>query len=131
MIKDKMIYFLVFVIILLGYLNYFSTYVMPWQKEEAIKSALLWGGLKEIPKNAKIINLEKHGSSFTKQFIIEFTSSKSELEQWIRKSKRLKNNIPKIQLNIRTYEIHPGEINSYGGRVKIKQDTVSINMSWS
>lgn len=70
------------------------------KKKKRLLSLLYFGGLKEIPKNAKIINIEKHGSSFTKQYIIEFTSSKSEIEQWIRKSKRLKNNIPKIQLNI-------------------------------
>ncbi|MEO8255512.1 MAG: hypothetical protein ABI554_14110 [Flavobacterium sp.] len=129
--RYKIFYFLILVAMLFFYLNYFSSYVMPWQKEEAFKAALLWGGLKEIPKNAKIINLEKHGSSFTKQYIIEFVSSKSEIEKWIRESKRLKNNIPEVRLKIKTYYINPGEMHSYGGRVKIKQDTVSINMSWS
>ncbi|MNK62699.1 hypothetical protein D3C87_818860 [compost metagenome] len=104
---------------------------MPWNKDEVIKTTLKWGGLKELPTNSEIITLEKRGSIFTRQFIIEFVSSENEIKNWIKKSKRLKNNQPKSDTNKMIYEIYPGEDDSFGGKVEIKKDTVKINMSWS
>lgn len=104
---------------------------MPWQKEGAIECILIWGGLHEIPKDAEITSLRKYGSMFTRQFKIEFTSSPSEIKKWILESKRLKNNKPEIENGNKVYNIHPGELNSYGGEVKIKGNTVFISMSWS
>ncbi len=113
------------------YIIFFSNYVMPWDKEEAIKTTLNWCGLRELPKNSEIITLEKRVSIFTRQFIVEFVSSENEIKDWIKKSKRLKNNQPKLNSNKVIYEIYPGEDDSYGGKVEIKNDTVKINMSWS
>ena len=104
---------------------------MPWERNEIIKTSLNWGGLNEIPKNAEIINIEKKGSIFTRQFIIEFKSSDKEINSWIEKSKRLKSNIPKIENQNKIYEIYPGEENAFGGKVEIKNNIVKINMSWS
>ncbi|MDR6762233.1 hypothetical protein J2Y38_002444 [Flavobacterium sp. 2755] len=113
------------------YLNYFSSFVMPWDREEAIEAALSWGKLDKLPKDADITNMEKRGSIFTRQFIIEFTSSKSEIKNWILKSKGFKGVEPEIKDGTKIYEIHPKDLESYGGRVKIKGNTVYINMSWS
>jgi hypothetical protein len=104
---------------------------MPWQKEEAIKSALSWGELSELPKDAEITNMEKRGSAFTRQFIIEFISSESEIKKWLLESKGFRNNKPIIKNGTRIYEIHPKGFNPYGGQVKIKGNVVIINMSWS
>lgn len=104
---------------------------MPWERNEIIKTSLNWGGLNEFPKNAEIINIEKKGSMFTRQFIIEFKSSDKEINSWIEKSKRLKNNIPKIENQTKIYEIYPGEENAFGGKVEINNNIVKINMSWS
>ncbi|UWX66523.1 hypothetical protein NZD85_11615 [Empedobacter stercoris] len=104
---------------------------MPWERNEIIKTSLNWGGLNEFPKNAEIINIEKKGSMFTRQFIIEFKSSDKEINSWIEKSKRLKNNIPKIENQTKIYEIYPGKENAFGGKVEIKNNIVKINMSWS
>lgn len=113
------------------YLNYFSSFVMPWQKEDAIKCALTWGQLEKLPKNAEIISMEKRGSIFTRQFIIEFESSESEIKKWMQESKGFQNNIPEIKENTKIYEIHPKSLQSYGGRVEITGNKVLINMSWS
>lgn len=113
------------------YLNYFSSFVMPWDREEAIEAALSWGKLDKLPKDADITNMEKRGSIFTRQFIIEFTSSESEIKNWILKSKGFKGVEPGIKDGTKIYEIHPKDLQSYGGRVKIKGNTVYINMSWS
>lgn len=129
--KTKIIAFIGFLGMVFLYLNFFSSYVMPWQKEEAIQSVLTWGGLAALPENAKIIEIGKYGSMFTRQFKIEFTSSKAEIEKWILKSKRLKSNTPKFQKETKIYQIHPGEFDSYGGEVTIKGNTVFINISWS
>ncbi|MFC6266258.1 hypothetical protein [Flavobacterium panici] len=113
------------------YLNYFSSFVMPWDRDEAIEAALSWGKLDKLPKDADITHMEKRGSIFTRQFIIEFTSSESEIKNWILKSKGFKGVEPEIKDGTKIYEIHPKNLESYGGRVKIKGNTVYINMSWS
>lgn len=89
------------------------------------------GGLSELPIDAENIEIERRGSMFTRQYIIEFNSSEAEIEKWIEKSKRLKNNIPKTEGKAKVYEIYPGEEEAMGGKVKIEKDKVSINMSWS
>jgi len=113
------------------YLNYFSSFIMPWDREEAIEAALSWGKLEKLPKDADITNMEKRGSIFTRQFIIEFTSSESEIKNWILKSKGFKDVKPEIENGTKKYEIHPKDLKSSGGHVKIKGNTVYINMSWS
>lgn len=131
MSKTKIIVFFSFVMMFSFYLNYFSPLVMPWYKEDAIKSTLTWGGLAQLPKDADVTKMRKYGSFFTREFVIEFTSSKVEIEKWITKSKRLRYNCPKMKLNIKVYEIHPGELKSYGGEVKVAGNKVIIHMSWS
>lgn len=113
------------------YLNFFSPLVMPWQKEEAIEAALSWGQLEKLPEDAEIIHLEKRGSMFTRQFIIEFTSSETEIKKWILKSKGFRKSELKIKEGIKVYEIHPKDGDAYGGKVEVKQNKVLINMSWS
>mgnify|MGYP003576930486 CR=1 FL=1 len=113
------------------YIIHFSPFVMPWQKEDAIKSALSWGHLEKLPENAEIISMEKRGSIFTRQFIIEFTSSESEIKKWMMRSKGFQNISPKLRKNTKVYEIHPKDLKSYGGKVEITGRKVLINMSWS
>ncbi|KAF2331302.1 hypothetical protein [Flavobacterium daemonense] len=122
---------LLFIGILFLYFNFFSTFVMPWQRDDAINAALTWGQLNKLPENAEIIYMEKPGSMFTRQFIIEFTSSEPAIKNWILKSKGFKNVKPEIRNGIKTYEIHPRDSEAYGGKVKIEGTRVLINMSWS
>ena len=130
----KVVQFILVIFILMIsylYIDVFSSYVLPWKQKEAIQSALIWGGLNDMPKNSEIIAIEKRGSMFTRQYIISFKSNKSDIQNWVQKSKRLKNNLPKKIGNNLIYSIVPGEKKSYGGKVEIKNDTVTINMSWS
>ena len=113
------------------YFNFLSSYVFPWQEKDAIKLATDWGGLSNIPKNAKNIEVEKEGSTFTKTYIIEFNSTKSEIDNWIETSKRLKSSKPKIENGKILFEIYPGEKASFGGKVEIEKNKVKIKMSWS
>jgi hypothetical protein len=113
------------------YLDLFSSIVFPWQRKEAIETTLNWGGLAELPKEAEIVNVEKEGSAFTRTFIVEFKATESEIENWILKSKRLKNTGPKMRGQIKTYEIYPGEDKSLGGKVNVENGKVTIRMSWS
>ena len=113
------------------YFNYFSSYVFPWQEKDAIQTTLNWGGLNPIPKNAENIEIQKDGSLLSRSFIIKFSSNKSDIETWVKSSKRLKLNVPKIKNGKEKYEIYPGENESIGGTVEIEGETVKIKMSWS
>ena len=132
-LKKILSYFLIFsgILIFSVYLIFFSNFVMPWEKNEIIKTTLNWGGLNKLPENSEIIKIEKNGSMFTRQFIIEFESSNSEINSWIKNCKNLKNITPKIENNTKVYEIHPGEDGANGGKVEINKNIVKINMSWS
>ena len=125
-------YSLIFVIIMaLIYLNFFSNIVFPWRKDEAINTTLSWGGLYKLPEHTENLEIEQRGSAFTRQFIIKFSSDPKEIQKWILKSKRLKNNIPKINYRTKIYEIYPGENDAKGGKVEIEGIKVLINISWS
>ncbi|PZX91877.1 hypothetical protein DOS84_18255 [Flavobacterium aquariorum] len=113
------------------YLNFFSNIIFPWQKTEAIKTTLNWGGLAKLPKEAENLSVEKSGSMFTRTFTIEFNADQKEIENWILNSKRLKDNKPKVKGVNETYEIYPGENESLGGKVSIEKGKVTIHMSWS
>ncbi|WP_179007485.1 hypothetical protein [Winogradskyella forsetii] len=119
-------------ILFLAFIYISNAYVLPWEKEEAIQATLEMGGLNELPSGIKNLQIDKRGTIFTRQFIIEleFEDSK-EIDNWIKQSKRLKNNVPKIKDNIKTYEIFPGENDAYGGKVEIQDKKVRIDMSWS
>jgi hypothetical protein len=127
----KILVSLLFVLLVFGYLNFFSSIVFPWQKAEAIKTTLNWGGLAELPKEAESLSVEKSGSMFTRTFTIEFNAEQKEIENWILNSKRLKNNKPKVKGINETYEIYPGENESFGGKVTVEMGKVTIRMSWS
>lgn len=111
------------------YLEAFSSYVFPWDKKEAVATTLTWGGLAPLPTDD--ITIEEKGSMFTRQFMIEFTAGKDEIEKWIKNSKRLQNNNPTQSGSNVIYKIYPGEEGSFGGTVKVDGTKVIINMSWS
>lgn len=115
-------------ILVVGYL---TNVVFPWQREEAIEATIEMGGLSTLPKNIENVEIEKRGSMFTRQFIIEFDSDTIDIQKWIKNSKRLKNVIPKIKRHTKVYEIYPGENGAMGGKVEIENNKVSINMSWN
>jgi hypothetical protein len=122
---------IIVIIIALIYLNFFSNIVFPWRKDEAIKTTLNWGGLYKLPEHIENLEIEQRGSAFTRQFIIKFSSDPKEIQKWILNSKRLKNNVPKINYKTKIYEIYPGENGAMGGKVEIEGAKVFINISWS
>ena len=131
MIKKKIIILGLFLFLGFAYLNFFSSIVFPWQKESVIQTTLNWGGLAELPKEIENLSVEKDGSLFSRTFIIELNASQNEIQNWIINSKRLKNNMPKVHNEIKTYKIYPGENESFGGKVSIEKGKVIICMSWS
>lgn len=127
----KILSSLLFILLVFTYLNFFSSFVFPWQEKEAIKTTLSWGGLAELPEKAENLTVEKSGSMFTRTFIIKFNASQRDIESWISKSKRLQGNKPKLSDKLKTYKIYPGENESFGGKVSIENEKVIIQMSWS
>ena len=69
-----------FLIVIFVYINYLSNVVMPWQKEEIINTTLSWSGLNKFPEKAKIIDIQKKGSLFSRQFVNEFNVQKKEIQ---------------------------------------------------
>jgi hypothetical protein len=64
------------------------------------------------------------------RFTVEFDAPKSEIENWILKSKGLQQKPSEIIKNTRIFEVR-GYENSMGGKVYIKDNHVKINMMWS
>ncbi|MBG7612938.1 hypothetical protein IU405_11835 [Polaribacter sp. BAL334] len=122
---------LLFLLLVFVYLNFFSSFIFPWQEKDAIQTTLNWGGLAELPKEAENLTVEKEGSAFTRTFIVKFNANQKEIENWILNSKRLKNNKPKVSGETKSYEVHPGENESFGGKVSVEKGLVTIRMSWS
>jgi hypothetical protein len=112
---------------------YFANIVMPWNKTEAIETALSWGGLANIPNSALNIIVDTEGSMFTREFIIEFNCECDDIEEWISQSPGLKNINPAIEDHgILIYQV-PGKEGAIGGIVTIDKNKgkVTIDMSWS
>jgi hypothetical protein len=106
--------------------------VLPSKRQKVIQTTLDWGGLADLPINLEEVHIEKRGSIFTRQFILEFEfNSQSEVDKWIIQSKRLRTLNPIIKGNSKVYEIYPGELDSYGGIIEISGKKVRIDMSWS
>ncbi len=113
---------------------YFTSIVMPWDRASAIESTIAWGGLAEIPDAATELSVDKEGSMFTREFIIEFELDTLEMNEWIQNSFRIKNAEPLIESDgTIKYEIYPGEDGALGGTVRINKSnkTIEINMSFS
>ncbi|MFY7738886.1 MAG: hypothetical protein ACOVQC_00095 [Flavobacterium sp.] len=122
---------LLFLVTIFLYIDLCSSVVFPWQRNDAIETTLNWGGLAKIPKEAEIVNVEKEGSLFTRTFLVQFKANENDIKNWILKSKRLKKTEPRKHKNIKIYDIHPGEKESFGGKVSIENGKVTIRMSWS
>lgn len=116
---------------ILFYRVFISDEVFPWNRDKAIETALKWGGLEKLPEKIDLIKVEKKGSIFTRQFIVEFSSEDAEIKKWINKSKTLKNNNPILKNKRTIYNIIPGEEGALGGKVEIVKNKVLINISWS
>ena len=124
--------FIVSFTLILCYFYISNSYVFSWEKQNVIETTLEWGGLNKLPNEIKNLTIEKRGNPFTRQFIIDFeVNDPNEIDLWIKQSKRLKDNFPKIKGNVKIYEVYPGEQKSIGGTVKIQGEKVRINMSWS
>jgi hypothetical protein len=112
---------------------YFANIVMPWQRADAIDAALEWGDLAELPDNADDISVDTEGSMFTREFIVEFTSDKKTIEEWILKSNGLRTaDFHKGDDGVVSYQVD-GHEGSIGGTVTIDKGNgrVIIDMSWS
>lgn len=122
---------LVLLILIILLTEPFPNTVFPWNKKEAIGITLDWGGLAKLPEGAKITKVRKEGTMFSRTFVIEFKAPEDNIKNWIINSKRLKDNEPKTDQQVKTYEVYPGEEESMGGKVIIENEKVTIRMSWS
>lgn len=120
-------------IIVLFVVPYYYNIVMPWQRTEAIETALTWGGLADLPENAEDISVKTAGSAFTREFTIEFRSDPEAIRTWVLQSGGLKEaEVYQRENGIIQYEV-PGDQGAIGGFVIIDERNgwVQITMSWS
>lgn len=130
-LKTVISIFVIFLIFIIGFFIYYtSDYVLPWDRVEVINTVQTWGGLSDLPKNATNFEYKKEGTMFTREFTVEFDAPKSEIENWILKSKGLQQKRAVIFQGTEIFEVR-GYENSMGGKVYIKDNHVKINMMWS
>lgn len=130
-LKTVISIFVIFLIFIIGFFIYYtSDYVLPWDRVEVINTVQTWGGLSDLPKNATNFEYKKEGTMFTREFTVEFDAPKSEIENWILKSKGLQQKRVEIIQGTKIFEVR-GYENSMGGKVYIKDNHVKINMMWS
>lgn len=127
--------FALIIVLFLGLLvvPYFANIVMPWNRTQAIETALKWGGLANLPDKARNISVSTQGSMFTRTMIIEFSCNENELQELISISPGLKNFNP-------THENHgivsfqlSGKEGANGGTLRIDKNIgkVRIVVNWS
>ena len=124
----------IFLFIGLVVVPYFTNTIMPWERNNAIETTLLWGGMAELPEQTYNLNVQTSGGMFNRTYFLEFSLPSEEIQQWIDKSKRLKDQTPSLRSNgTKLYEIYPGEDGAIGGTVLVNlpQGTVKIKMAWS
>ena len=112
---------------------YFSNVVLPWEKKEIVAIAIEWGDLADLPSNAEILMIEKRGSAFTRQFVINFSCNSSDFNTWVEQSKGLKSVLPtKIVDDIIKYVVQNHDLGTFGYvTFNRKENIVQINISWS
>ena len=99
---------------------YFANIVMPWDRSNAIATAIAWGGFASLPASAEVIAVETKGSMFTRQFIIKFNCEKKDIDGWVFRSK-LNRLTPTRHEDLEVYDV-PGQQGSIGGRVYIDHE---------
>lgn len=99
-------------------------------EKNAIETTLDWAGISQLPVNNEDISIEKRGSTFSRQFILNFETSNKNIEDWIERETVFKNINPIQKNNSKTYNIK-GKNGSFGGQIIIENRKVLINMSWS
>ena len=131
MSKIKVVILTLISIFIIGIsLFYFSNFVFPWEKKNVIETTLDWAGISQLPVNNEDISIEKRGSIFSRQFILNFETSNKNIEDWIERETVFKNINPIQKNNSKTYNIK-GKNGSFGGQIIIENRKVLINMSWS
>ena len=123
-----------FLFIGLFIIPYFTNIVMPWDRSNAIETAITWGGLANLPDEAEDISVGTEGGMFTRTFIIQFELDNDAIDAWVKKSPRMKNMVPIVEEDgTLRYEIYPGEERSIGGTVRVNRmdHWVIIRMMWS
>jgi hypothetical protein len=78
------------------------------------------------------MSVDARGGLFTREFIIEFSCEKGDLEKWVSPNNLDKSTPMKEENGIRVYQV-PGKNGSIGGYVYIDGNryTVIVDMKWS
>ncbi|QDP00665.1 hypothetical protein [Thalassotalea sp. PS06] len=112
-------------------LAYLNNVLLPWDRNEAVKTTLEWSGTPSLPKDAEITKLEVTGSAFSRGFKLDFTTSKVNLVDWLANSNL--SNGTTTESGVTIYEIRPAMNGAEYAKVVVNEQasTVSIEVYWS
>lgn len=94
----------------------------------AIETTKEWARLNEFPENATNLTVDRDGSLFTVEFVVEFRAPLADIEKWLQESPGTTSVAPTVLDGVRRYPINPGggaqfaelEVNEKTGHVRIR-----------
>ncbi|NLE39277.1 MAG: hypothetical protein GX621_14735 [Pirellulaceae bacterium] len=120
----------IIVLALLTVLDYWLFDVnSPLNRDSAFACVYEWGRLSPVPASSTDVLIETTGSMLSREFRLEFTASKSDIDAWLLQSPGTQNVSPQTDpAGWRRYEIDPGggaqhaelKVSPEGTRVQVR-----------
>lgn len=103
-----------------------------FSSNDSVSTALEWSCMEPLPNDAINIKVGNGGSAFTREFTISFTASKSEIENWVKRSNGTQASEIKFEGDIAYYYIKPCAGALYA-RISINWATLKVYLRtyWS
>lgn len=121
-------------VVTIEFVSHLNNYILPWNRAEAIGSALQWSAMADLPHSASDVEVFTRGSAFSRSFELTFTCSKSEITEWLINSDGVlySQNEPSI-MKVQRFIIDVSMVNSNGGWVEVDwiRGKVRLYVEWS
>ncbi|MEL6223961.1 MAG: hypothetical protein AAFR31_15110 [Cyanobacteria bacterium J06627_8] len=103
----------------------------PINQPRIIQTVCLWARLAPLPTSANNIIVNSGGELFSKSYIVRFTSSESDIDQWLQRSQGTADEIPEQMKNGNLYyRIRPRDANFADVMLASDRKHVRIRGSW-
>lgn len=83
-------------------------YLLRPNRQSAIDAAATWARLAPLPPSAQSVDVDIRGSAFTREFVITFTATPADIQQWIAASPGPSSASLSTVGSVTTYAITPG-----------------------
>lgn len=103
-----------------------------YDQREIIRITREWARLADFPENAKIISVEKLGSTFNREFQLKFTAPAENVRKWLAASPGISQAVPVIEENIERYSIKPASGTQFAEVIyNLETNEIHIRVYWS